>query len=332
MLACRRTTFEWVLRRTALNEGNVTFRTGTAVDGLIASEPATDEPPLVTGVHLADGSSLDADLVVVANGRRSVVEEWVTAIGGTAMPMEDDDTGIVYLSRFYRLREGAEFPPRSGLIGGDLGYLKFGIFVGDNRTFSLTLAIPSEDDDLRKRCSHEDVFEAVGRQLEIAEPFLDGRADALTPVHVMAGLVNRWRQFVVDGRPAALGVHAIGDAVLCTNPLYGRGCTTGYWGAHLLAEAVAAHPDDLAAQAQQYDAELRGQIHPWYRASVHQDAEPAASPRRCSPARTLTATPPTRGRSCVASCAKAWHPPCASTRSCCGPSCAASTCCRPLTR
>ena len=35
MLACRRTTFEWVLRRCALAEGRVSFRTGVGVDGLL---------------------------------------------------------------------------------------------------------------------------------------------------------------------------------------------------------------------------------------------------------------------------------------------------------
>ena len=37
MLACRRTTFEWVLRRAAVAEGRVTFRTGVGVDGLLLS-------------------------------------------------------------------------------------------------------------------------------------------------------------------------------------------------------------------------------------------------------------------------------------------------------
>ena len=40
MLACRRTTFEWVLRRMALDEGNVTFEGGRAVVGLVASDDA----------------------------------------------------------------------------------------------------------------------------------------------------------------------------------------------------------------------------------------------------------------------------------------------------
>ena len=39
------------------------------------------------------------------------------------------------------------FRARAGLVGGDLGYIKYGVFVGDNRTFSITLATPSADDE-----------------------------------------------------------------------------------------------------------------------------------------------------------------------------------------
>ena len=65
---------------------------------------------------------------------------------------------------------------------------------------------------------------------------------------------------------------AIGDATLCTNPLYGRGCSTGYWGAQLLADAIERH-DDLRAIALDYDEALRREILPWYRSTVIQDAE-----------------------------------------------------------
>lgn len=274
MLACRRTTFEWVLRRTALSEGNVEFRTGVAVDGFtVAPDRAAGDPPLINGVRLADGTEVRADLVVVAAGRRSSLPDWFAAIGCPAMPEEVEDTGIVYLSRFYRLRDGHDLPARNGLIGGDLGYLKYGVFVGDNRTFSLTLAAPSDDDELRRLLMDETMFEHVARTLDVAEPYVDGRAEALTPVHLIAGLLNRRRQFVVDGRPLALGVHPIGDSIICTNPLYGRGCAIGYWEAHLLTQAIAAQPDDLEAQALCFNDAVEAEIIPWYQSGVAQDAE-----------------------------------------------------------
>lgn len=272
MLACRRTTFEWVLRRAALDEGRVSFRTGNGVAGLVA-EPRYGTPH-VTGVRLDDGTEVSADLVVAAAGRRSTVPDWLAEVGSAEVPEQVDDTGIVYFSRFYRLRDGEEYPPRSGPIGGDLGYLKYGVFVGDNRTFSITLATPVADDELRRTLTDPEVFEAAGRQLVATAPYLDGRAEAITPqVHAMAGLLNRWRDYVVDGEPVATGIVPVGDAVLCTNPLYGRGCSTAFWGAHLLAQAVEACGDDVRDIALAYDASLRAEIHPWYRSGVEQDSE-----------------------------------------------------------
>jgi 2-polyprenyl-6-methoxyphenol hydroxylase-like FAD-dependent oxidoreductase len=277
MLACRRTTFEWMLRRAALAEGHVTLRVGVAVDGLSADPGVV---PHVYGIHLADGGFIDADLVVVAAGRRSVLPEWLAAIGAAPVVEEVEDTGIVYFSRFYRLRPGQQYPPRSGPIGGDLGYLKYGVFVGDNGTFSVTLATPTADDEMRRLLADPDAFDRCAQLLVATAPWLDGRAEPMlghdgadSGVHVMAGLVNRWRQYVVDGEPLATGVIPVGDAVLCTNPLYGRGCSTGFWGASLLADAVAAFPGDPREIVLAYDAALRAEIYPWYRAGVEQDAE-----------------------------------------------------------
>ncbi len=292
MLACRRTTFEWVVRRAALAEGRVTFRSGLPVDGLLTGAPLADAVPgrphvtaapladavpgrpHVTGVRLADGSTIAADLVIVAAGRRTALPDWLATIGATPITEEVEDTGIVYFSRFFRLRDGCEYPPRAGAIGGDLGYLKYGVFVGDNRTFSVTLATPTDDAELRRTLAEPSVFDACARLLKVAAPWLDGRAEPITPeVHVMAGLLNRWRDLVVDGEPVVTGAIAIGDAVLCTNPLYGRGCSTAFWGASLAADAADAHPDDPRAIALAYDRSLRDEIVPWYRATVHQDRE-----------------------------------------------------------
>lgn len=281
MLACRRTTFEWVLRRAALAEGRVTFEVGVGVDGVVCDSASAEDgvdgavvPPHVRGVRLADGRELHGDLVVVAAGRRSALSEWLEAAGVAPVHEEVEDTGIVYFSRFYRLRDGHEYPPRTGPIGGDLGYLKYGVFVGDNRTFSVTLATPTSDDEMRRLLADPTVFDECARHLVATAPWLDGRAEPITDsVHVMAGLLNRRRHYVRDGRPVATGLLPVGDAVLCTNPLYGRGCTFAFVGAHLLAESVRDHGDDLVELATKYDAALGRELVPWYEAGVQQDAE-----------------------------------------------------------
>ena len=273
MLACRRTTFEWVLRRAVLASSDCSILDGVAVEGLVAEAASNGDAPVVTGVLTSKGP-VSADLTVVAGGRRSTLPDWLAAIGAGPVPEEVEDTGIVYYSRFYELVEGAEIPPRDGPIGGDLGYLKYAIFQGDNGTFSITLATPTDDSVLRGALSTIEAFDTTAALLPATKAWVDPAVSRpITEVHLMAGLLNRLRTFVVDGRPLALGVHAIGDASVCTNPLYGRGCATGFWHADLLAGVVRQHPADLFAQAVTLHELTTEHLLPWYRSSVTQDAE-----------------------------------------------------------
>lgn len=284
MLACRRTTFEWVVRNIVVAEGKVVVRSGTHVAGLVGAEvERRGDPPRVTGVRL-DGEHLGQvgpvgeiehfDWTVVATGRRSALPAWLEEIGAGQVPEVVDDSGIVYFSRFYRLKPGESVPPRTGPIGGDLGYLKYGVFVGDNGTFSLTLACATDDTHMRTLLDDDDRFDDVGRRLVFTRDYLDGRADPITGVNKIAGLVSRWRDYVVDGVPLALNVLPIGDAHFATNPLYGRGCTTGFVNAHLLAGVLGEHERSGAlAVALAHDEVIRAELKPWVMHTMHTDAE-----------------------------------------------------------
>jgi len=186
---------------------------------------------------------------------------------------EEEACGIFYCSRFYRLREGASAPERQGVVGADLGYMKFGIFPGDGGIFSITLAASLADDPLRA-ILHEAPFEAAARAFPATREWVDpARSEAVTPVRAMAKLVNRRRRFVVDGQPLALGVVALGDAAICTNPLYGRGCALAFVHAWELDDALRAHAGDAHALALAFDAATRRELEPWYRAARDQDRE-----------------------------------------------------------
>lgn len=281
-LACRRTTFEWVLRRMVLAEPHVTLRDGVAVTGFLTGEPT--ELPLVNGVSIDTGDGKEevlADIVVAANGRRSAIPEMVAPFGVT-IEERIEDTGIVYYSRFFHLSDGAELPDASGPIGGDLGYLKYGVFVGDNRTFSITMASQTGDRELRNLLLDPEVFLSIAAEFPATAPYVEaGRAEPLTDVNVMAGLLNRERRFTTsEGEPLVLGLHAVGDAHTCTNPLYGRGCSLAVAQAQLIADATATHGLDHLARARGYEAASREQIHPWYRAATAQDAANRADAER----------------------------------------------------
>jgi 2-polyprenyl-6-methoxyphenol hydroxylase-like FAD-dependent oxidoreductase len=271
-IACRRTTFEWVLRHTVLGEGSATMMHGTAVEGLQVAASGGQGTPTVTGLVLSDGTTLDADLVVAAGGRRNDLPALLRA-RGVDLPETTEDTGIVYFSRFFHLREGAEMPAQNGPIGGDLGYLKFGVFQGDNRTFSVTLAARTDDTELRRQLLDPDEFLRVAAHIPGTSAHVEvDRAEPITGVNVMAGLLNRHREFLDDeGSPRVLGLHAVGDAHTCTNPLYGRGCSLSVVQAELLSDALDAHGLDHAARAIAYETACAEEILPWYRAAVAQD-------------------------------------------------------------
>jgi 2-polyprenyl-6-methoxyphenol hydroxylase-like FAD-dependent oxidoreductase len=102
-------------------------------------------------------------------------------------------------------------------------------------------------------------------------------ADPITDVHVMAGLRNRYRPLVdADGAPLVHGFVAVGDAALCTNPLYGRGCSLAFVHAYGLADALREHGDDLDALGREFAAFTERELVPWFRSAVMQDAQARA--------------------------------------------------------
>lgn len=270
-LACRRTTFEWILRRSVLAVDHVELLDGVAVRELRGRSATDASPAVVTGV-LADRDGetleLDADLVVAANGRRSSIPTWLAPLG-VEVEEAEEDTGIIYYSRFYRLRDDAEAPEQNGPIGGDLGYLKYAVFQGDNRTFSVTFAVGVHDDEMRALLLDADVFDRAARLLPATSPWAAAEVgESITGVEVMARLVNRIRRFTDDGMPIVTGFAAVGDAHTCTNPLYGRGCSLAMVQATLLADALAEHPDDALAAIDAYEKASAREVEPWYHASL----------------------------------------------------------------
>ncbi len=269
LMCCRRLTLEWVLRRIVEAEPCVTWKGGADVRGLLATDSH------VHGLQLADGD-LASDLVVVAGGRHSPVLSWVSDLNGPVAPTEETHpSGIVYLSRFYRLNEGQEVPVLTEHgAGGDLGYVAFAGFYGDNNTFSITFGVPTVDRELLALLRDAEAWEAVIRQLVPLQPWTaDGLASPITDVEVQARLENRIRRFVVDGTPAMTGAVVIGDAALSTNPWYGKGCSmAGIW-AESLSAALAEHGRDHAAVALALDQAMTEHLEPHYRQSCRQDGD-----------------------------------------------------------
>jgi 2-polyprenyl-6-methoxyphenol hydroxylase-like FAD-dependent oxidoreductase len=261
MLACRRTTFEWTLRKLALEAHGIDLRDGVGVTGLVM------DGSHVAGVRTG-ASEHRADIVVDATGRPSRLVSML-ADAGIEVPEVKSDTGIVYLSRFYRLRDGAPAP--FPFIGADLTYLKFAVFRGDNDTFSITLAHATDDDEMRG-LRDPARFDAAVMQIDMLKTWADPAvSEPISDLHYMGGLINRIRRFVTEGgEPLVTGLFAVGDSSVCTNPLYGRGCSLGLVHGALLTD-LFGEVDEPRRLAVAFDEATERELVPWYEASVAQD-------------------------------------------------------------
>jgi 2-polyprenyl-6-methoxyphenol hydroxylase-like FAD-dependent oxidoreductase len=267
MVTGRRSTVEWVLATTVEAEPRVTVRRGAVIDGLETGPSSANGVPHVSGVRLAGGEVLGADVVVDATGRRSPTMQWLAPLGGPPPAEHAEDSGFAYYGRFYRSADGSVpavlAPPLS-----PVGSMSVLTIPSDNGTWSVTLYAAAEDAPLR-RFRDPDVFERVVRACPAHAHWLDG--EPIGDVTSMAGVTDRRRSFVVDGRPVATGLLPVADAWACTNPSVGRGMSLGLSHVALLRDAVRQHLDDPAALATAFAAVTHEQMEPWHAATCQAD-------------------------------------------------------------
>lgn len=274
LLFSRRTTLELVIRRYAAKLPGVRFVTDAGVRGLITRREGGKL--IVEGLKVERNGAVEemrADVVIDATGRNTVFPEWMRA-EGVAVREESSPCGILYFTRHYRLRDGQEEPPRDGVPGGgDLGYIKFGVFIADNRHFSVTLATPEIETEMRMAVMKPEVFDAVCMALPGAARWMNPeRAEPVSAVYSMGSLQNVWRHYMKDGAPQVLNFFPLGDAAVRTNPLYGRGCSSGFVEAHILRETLDATADPTE-RAKMYEREFEKAIRPYFDSMVKLDLQ-----------------------------------------------------------
>jgi 2-polyprenyl-6-methoxyphenol hydroxylase-like FAD-dependent oxidoreductase len=296
VLTSRRTTLELVLRRFVERQPNVRIQSDAFVDGLLI-EPAADGPPRVVGVKGRAGETATewrADVVVDAAGRASQAFEWLAQAGVTVSEAEED-AGILYYTRHYRLRPGVAEPSRDGAppATGDLGFIKYGLFNADAGWFSITLAVPEIEAELRAAIVNPEVFQHICQLLPgIARWTNAETAEPMTKVFGMGDLRSRWRSLLAEDKPLVLGFFAVGDGLVRTNPLYGRGCSFAAIEAEALRAALDG-TDDPARRLARYQVKVDADLRPFYEDMLRQDR---SAIRRAANARDAGYKPNLRAR------------------------------------
>ncbi|HEV2785925.1 MAG TPA: FAD-dependent oxidoreductase [Solirubrobacteraceae bacterium] len=226
----RRPLIEWALRRAAAAEPGVELRAASTVTGLV-----TDGEARATGLRTDDGDDIRADVVVDALGRYRTPAGWPRA---EAQPVE---CGAIYYCRYFALEDGARRPDGGGVPNprGDLGYMGFNTFRGDNRTFAIILLVPAHDRELRVLRDDDAWMAACGAIRPLDAMTSPGVAHPLTDVLPMGGLSNVLR----TGDPGVRGLAPVGDALCHTNPSYAFGMAFALVHAQSLARAASAHAD-----------------------------------------------------------------------------------------
>lgn len=156
---------------------------------------------------------------------------------------------------------GPEMPQAIGAPLVPMGTISLLTLVGDNSTWSVTIWGASSDTALRGLRDVER-FDKVMQACPFHAQWLAG--EPITDVLTMAGVLDRYRRFVVDDVPVATGVVAVGDAWACTNPSAGRGMTVGLVHAQCLRDTVRAAIDDAEALVRAFDAVTQEKVAPFY--------------------------------------------------------------------
>jgi flavin-dependent dehydrogenase len=244
VILCRRPVFDAALRRAVEHESGLDVRSAKAT-GLVVHGGR------VTGIDL-EGIHVEGDLVVDAMGRNSHLPRWLGAAGFASPPSWGSECGLVYFSRHFRIRAGAEMPAFTTLLAGprgDTGFLAYSTFVGDGQTFC-TCIMPAASDRPFRALRDADAYMRVAGLIPGFDRWIDPDvSEPITPVLSMGAISNVLRSYIADGVTVAPGVIAIGDALVHTNPTSAFGASQSLEHAMILADVLEDGDDPTAIQA-----------------------------------------------------------------------------------
>lgn len=234
----------------------------------------------VTGVALADGTHMAADLVVDCSGRNSKLAEGLVGAGYGTPKMQKIAVDVVYATCLMRpetepdCRALVQIAPPPGKRSGVSFAVEDGLWMVT--MFGYHGDHPPRDPE---------GWRAFAASLD--QPNLSAliqSAHQVTDIRKFHFRQSRWKRFDKMAKLPARLVH-LGDAVCSFNPIYGQGMTSATLQAETLGTLIAQHGlDDLHARAPRL---LAGIINECWQAAASEDFRFAETTGDAMPAANL---------------------------------------------
>ena len=232
VLFASRVAIEGVARSLLARRSNVRIVERARVEGLITRPGRRSR---VGGLRTSCGD-LSADLVVVADGRRTRAPRWLRDAGLQQPPESIVDASIRYRTRWYDARSAPRHSWRALLIHPRIPEQRAAsLFPCEGGRWIVTIVSigPSTPSP---RCDGE--FEEALAALPspaIAQALKDARpASRIFGIQAMPSILRHWDRLDIPG------FLAIGDAVCAPNPIYSQGMTLAALSSERLDEWLGA--------------------------------------------------------------------------------------------
>jgi hypothetical protein len=180
---------------------------------------------------------------------------------------ESEDSGFAYYTRFFRSRDDAVPEIRTNLLT-PIGSFSILTLPSDRNTWSITLYAAAGDAPL-KAFRHLDRWENVVRACPLHAHWLEG--EPISDMTIMAGVLDRRRRLMNEGRMVATGVVLVADSWACTNPSLARGLALGLDHVARLRDIVRDHAGSPTDLAHAWDDVTETDFTPWYAATIATD-------------------------------------------------------------
>ena len=186
-------------------------------------------------VDLADGSAIDADIVIDASGRTSRLPHWLAALGIRTPDPIELDARSGYSTRIYRAPANLVGGCPGILIGATPGLPRGGMALVAENDLWLVSAVGFGE---HRPPKDEEGFAAF--LAGIADPSISEIAAVGEPVSEVLSYrrTSNVRHPYERVRHWPRGLVAVGDALCAFNPVYGQGITVGALEALVLRDAA----------------------------------------------------------------------------------------------